>query len=190
MKAAKLTISLLAALTAYAALLSAAETSAAKTLVRYAVGDTGPAGGVIFFDKGNISAGWRYLEAAPEDQSKGAKWRSADYTYVSGTAAAIGTGRLNTKKIIAAQGDGVYAAKLCADYRGGGKSDWFLPSKNELLRMRSVLAKLKKCALTGEFYWSSTQMDGSIAWLQSSASDRQDADDKDFSASVRAIRAF
>ena len=31
------------------------------------VGDKGPAGGIIFYDKGNDSGGWRYLEAALED---------------------------------------------------------------------------------------------------------------------------
>jgi hypothetical protein len=33
----------------------------------YHVGDTGPAGGIIFFDKGSKSAGWRYLEAGTKD---------------------------------------------------------------------------------------------------------------------------
>ena len=34
----------------------------------YKVGDTGPAGGLIFFDKGALTNGWRYLEAAPVDE--------------------------------------------------------------------------------------------------------------------------
>ena len=33
----------------------------------YKVGDIGPAGGYIFYDKGNNDNGWRYLEAAPAD---------------------------------------------------------------------------------------------------------------------------
>ena len=33
----------------------------------YKVGDEGPAGGIIFYDKGEYSDGWRYLEAAPAD---------------------------------------------------------------------------------------------------------------------------
>ncbi|GHV80826.1 hypothetical protein AGMMS49944_26170 [Spirochaetia bacterium] len=39
---------------------------AAQTLAApaYKVGDTGPAGGLIFYDKGNSRGGWRYLEAA------------------------------------------------------------------------------------------------------------------------------
>ena len=39
----------------------------------YALGDTGPAGGFIFYENPNYAAdGWRYLEAAPFDQSAGA----------------------------------------------------------------------------------------------------------------------
>src|SRR5262249_2702659 len=40
----------------------------------YAIGDIGPAGGYIFFENPNYrSDGWRYLEAAPFDQSAGAR---------------------------------------------------------------------------------------------------------------------
>ncbi|MCR4676862.1 MAG: DUF1566 domain-containing protein [Sphaerochaetaceae bacterium] len=34
---------------------------------QYVVGAAGPAGGIIFYDKGEYSDGWRYLEAAPAD---------------------------------------------------------------------------------------------------------------------------
>lgn len=33
----------------------------------YEIGDTGPADGLVFYDKGYYSDGWRFLEAAPED---------------------------------------------------------------------------------------------------------------------------
>ena len=32
----------------------------------YRIAQKGPAGGWVFFDKGDYSGGWRYLEAAPE----------------------------------------------------------------------------------------------------------------------------
>lgn len=34
----------------------------------------GPAGGLIFYDKGIYSDGWRYLKAAPSDQSTSTPW--------------------------------------------------------------------------------------------------------------------
>ena len=108
---------------------------------KYVIGDTGPAGGIVFYDKWNSSDGWRYLEAAPADmetplrwvaQSYGDNWRS--FPDVAGTGTEIGTGKQNTALILAVDADAP-AAKACADYRGGGFSDWFLPSRDELFMM-------------------------------------------------------
>jgi hypothetical protein len=44
----------------------------------YEIGDTGPAGGIVFHDKGSFSDGWRYLECAPHNQGTGGStWNSA-----------------------------------------------------------------------------------------------------------------
>jgi hypothetical protein len=40
----------------------------------YKIGDTGPAGGIIFFDKTSFTNGWRYLEAAPASSEIKANW--------------------------------------------------------------------------------------------------------------------
>ena len=37
------------------------------TKVKYNIGDIGPAGGYIIYDKKSYAGGWRYLEAAPAD---------------------------------------------------------------------------------------------------------------------------
>ena len=44
----------------------------------YKVGDTGPAGGIVFYDRGDNSAGWQYLEAAPPDFEFEGNWNSAN----------------------------------------------------------------------------------------------------------------
>jgi hypothetical protein len=44
----------------------------------YKVGDTGPAGGIVFYDKGDNSDGWQYLEAAPPEFEFSANWNSAN----------------------------------------------------------------------------------------------------------------
>jgi len=43
----------------------------------YNLGDIGPAGGLIFYDKGTISDGWRYLEAAPDNKEFSSSWYNA-----------------------------------------------------------------------------------------------------------------
>jgi hypothetical protein len=44
----------------------------------YNIGSIGPAGGNIFYDKGDNSDGWRYLEAAPAEFEFEANWNSAN----------------------------------------------------------------------------------------------------------------
>lgn len=99
----------------------------------------GPAGGFVFYDKGNYNDGWRYLEASPIDAG------SVGYSFllgeVTGTSASIGMGKQNTDIILALinaneDDNGVgNAAKLCSEFHFGGYNDWFLPSENELEQM-------------------------------------------------------
>ena len=59
----------------------------------YAVGDVGPAGGFVFYENPNFAAdGWRYLEAAPFDQSAGAKWGCFRRAIEGARGTAVGTG--------------------------------------------------------------------------------------------------
>jgi len=66
----------------------------------------------------------------------------------------------------------VYAAKACANYNGGGKTDWFLPSKDELDQIYQNLVKGKSghgftAGYTGA-YWSSSMWatDNWYMWCQ------------------------
>jgi len=47
--------------------------SSKKAVKIYKIGDRGPAGGFVFYDKGDYSDGWRYLEVAPNDLGE-AEW--------------------------------------------------------------------------------------------------------------------
>jgi hypothetical protein len=44
---------------------------------RRKVPDIGPSGGYVFYDKGNNSGGWRFLEAAPASSEFAAGWEDA-----------------------------------------------------------------------------------------------------------------
>ena len=123
----------------------------------YEVGGRGPAGGWIFYDKGSVSDGWRFLEAAPEDASPSAVWCNGEYSQTGVTGKEIGAGLGNTLKIVRSQGDGVYAAMLCVQYRFGGADDWFLPSEDEAKLLYKNLGRQGIGGFADEAYWCSTE---------------------------------
>ncbi len=157
----------------------------------YRIGDRGPAGGLVFYDKGNNSGGWRYLEAAPEDQMKSATWGCLKPVHTRGISTAIGTGRNNTGLIIKFCGAKDEAVTICTRYRGGGRDDWFLPSKEELNLMYINLKKNGLGGFSDDNYWSSSiYIEGNV-WTQYFGNGRQsDWPPIGNFARVRAIRAF
>jgi hypothetical protein len=130
------------------------------------VGQTGPGGGKVFFDKGNNLGGWRYLMAAPSDQSTGMQWGCDSTTnQISGTLKTVGSGETNTSLIVAGCNQPKNnAAKLCDNLVLGGQNDWFLPSIDELYLMyvNLHLNNLGGFASQAE-YWSSSAA-GFDAW--------------------------
>jgi len=105
----------------------------------------GPAGGFVFYDKGNYSDGWRYLEASPKDA--GTVGRNYLIGECTGGSSSIGKGKQNTDLIIAMHitenDDGVgRAVQLCSEFNYGGYNDWFLPSKDELTQMIETASQL------------------------------------------------
>jgi hypothetical protein len=142
--------------------------SPAAPPLTYTVGDTGPAGGLIFYDKGSYSGSpsWRYLEAAPSDQSTGAPWGCYE-TLISGAdGTAVGTGKQNTIDIEAGCATIGTAADICANLSLGGYSDWFLPSKDELNLMYENLKVAGVGGFAGYGYWSSSEAGACYAWFQ------------------------
>lgn len=158
----------------------------------YQVGGKGPAGGWIFYDKGNSDGGWRYLEAAHEDQSEKEYFNRSFNKLSFKTDTAVGTGKSNSKKIENDKDEnGLILIKVCSGYRGGGKNDWFLPSKDELNLMYINLFKKGLGNFVVNHYWSSSACDEYFLWSQGFFSgDQIDNDNFRCSTGVRAIRAF
>jgi hypothetical protein len=164
----------------------------------FAPGDVGPAGGLIFYVNPNYAAdGWRYLEAAPFDQSAGAMWGCFRRAIPGARGTAIGTGKQNTKDMLEACAEPGTAAFLCAHFRLNGVDGWFLPSRDELAAMyRNLRAKglgdFQDRGIVDNFtYWASSQNDADMAAHVDFADlGRLHGDDKDFPRRVRAIRAF
>jgi DUF1680 family protein len=164
----------------------------------YRIGDIGPAGGLIFHENPSYAAdGWRYLEAAPFDQSEGAKWGCFRSAIPGARGTGIGSGRQNTADMVAACAEPGSAARLCADLNVNGVRGWFLPSEAELeLMYRHLKAKglgnFQDAGASDNFeYWTSSQQTADMAaHIDFADNGRHHGDDKDFPRRVRAVRVF
>ncbi len=156
----------------------------------YVIGGAGPACGIVFYDKGSYSNGWRYLEAMPFDQNGGAgiAWGSAVATAAIGTG--IGDGLGNTTSITTAYGAGSYAAQVANDLSYNGFSDWFLPSEDELGLMFTNLHQNGLGNFADDEYWSSTEFSTTDARFQNFLIGFKSNLSKGTPYLVRAIRRF
>ena len=161
-------------------------------------------GGVVFYifvdgDTGYVAGETHGLIAAVQDQSSGIRWYNGSYVTTEATSTALGTGATNTTTIISVQGatGTSYAAGLARAYTGGGYTDWFLPSKDELNKMYLNRATINTTAASNSgsdfgssYYWSSTENDNDNAWMQRFIDGFQTNFSKSATKDVRAVRAF
>jgi hypothetical protein len=170
----------------------------------YAIGETGPAGGIVFYDKGSNSGGWRYLEAAPAStEGKDLQWSVSSFD-TSAKGVDAGTGKQNTRNILDASVQAAInapAARFCDRLEYGGYDDWYLPSKNELGLMYMNLKVDGIGGLGNTLYWSSSESgDRDGVWAQDFRDGKQYSDGYDGygeysgvryrTKCVRAIRQF
>jgi hypothetical protein len=159
----------------------------------YTIGDAGPAGGWIFYDKGISSDGWRYLEAAPASTEWWDKQWGSYETLIGGTGTDIGAGKSNTNIIVTwlnSHSETDRAAQLCDALLYGSYYDWFLPSKDELNLMHENLYLEGVGGFADYYYWSSSEGNADFAWSQYFGNGYQYGSSKDSSFRVRAVRAF
>jgi hypothetical protein len=162
------------------------------TIKAYQIGDTGPTGGIIFFDRGFTGDGWQYLEAAPAGSEFTAQW-GAYQKDVANTMTAVNFGKQNTKLIIdrlKALGETYRAAQICATLDINGYKDWFLPSKDELNLMYKNLKQKGLGGFSNDWYWSSSQGNNNLALAQRFSDGEQSNNSKSSMYLVRAVRAF
>jgi hypothetical protein len=160
------------------------------------LGDTGPGGGLVFL----ISGGLTY-EMAPNtwgaNETTGIQWCSDTILSVT-TSTAVGTGSANTTAMLTSASSFVACTSSAPNavraYAGGGLTDWFLPSQDELNAMYTY-------SLVGGFnsatygfpsgqYWSSSQANTNDAWYQNVDYGNQNDGSKASTLRVRPVRAF
>jgi uncharacterized protein YceK len=154
----------------------------------YQVGDTGPAEGIVFFDKGEYTDGWRYLEAWTANEAGNHRWKTTS-TGTPGTwPTAIGSGYSNTYSGMT--GTQHPAAEVVRNATHGGYSDWFLPSRDELNKMYENLYLEGLGGLSAGLYWSSSQCSTEGAWIRNFSDGVWSNMNKWQEYPVRAVRAF
>jgi hypothetical protein len=157
----------------------------------YEVGQTGPAGGVVFYV---TDGGLHGLEAAPTDQGN-ARYGCFETSIAGADGIAVGTGEQNTADILIGCAEPRMAAAVTDTYALGSYTDWFLPSKDELnLMFLNIGQGSTTIGNVGGFvngrYWSSTEVGSNIAREQHFNGGSQGSSGKNSMLSIRAVRAF
>ena len=157
-----------------------------------AIGDIGPGGGMVFYDAGSTQSWGRYMETAPASWNGGtedpkAVWCGENVDIAGALGVSVGSGAANTSAIVAACATS--AASLADKYDGGDKTDWFLPSRDELIELKKH-GKIVDRVGAGQ-YWSSSQKYAYNAWYQDfTNSGVTKYTDKSIAYGVRPVRAF
>ncbi|MEN8884956.1 MAG: DUF1566 domain-containing protein, partial [Winogradskyella sp.] len=140
------------------------------------------------------------------DQNSGIQWYNGSYTTTGATNRVIGSGSANTAAIISSQGVTAtnYAAGIAQAYNGGGYTDWFLPSWDEMLKIVTYKNQISNASVANggtvvrtdypnNFYWSSTEYSNTTAIvlrINPTGGPPTYGWNKNLTYRVRAVRAF
>jgi len=158
-------------------------------------------GGIVFYLSGNGKHG---LIVSNENIDKEkVDWDNQSNKDINKTKTEMGSGAANTSAIISVYNNSNYAANICKKYNGGGFSDWYLPSLDELKLIYENVGPSSKLKNTGKFnndmmasYWSSSEspnqssFGGKYAWAIFFNDGTAQESTKNNASYVRAIRAF
>ncbi len=157
-------------------------------------------GGIVFWVD---HTGKHGLIVSMVDLSTAQAWSNIANTLIGTTNDWDGAG--NTTVIIGQSGHTSSAAKLCDDYTNtdygtGTYSDWYLPSNAELKHIWGNFYEVQKALsndgnaattpLSRNYYWSSSEYDGTDAWGFYFGYGTAGYDSKSTTSYVRAVRAF
>jgi hypothetical protein len=124
----------------------------------------------------NAPSGAYTLYVTPADNNQSITWGGdgtnitvlPDITTQAGANADF-NGASNTAAIVAQLGNngGVpYPAKLCTDLVVNGCGGWYLPSAGELNAIYQQLGPTPNNNFASDYYWTSTENGGYLAWIQ------------------------
>jgi len=134
----------------------------ANTSPTLAIGDFAH-GGVVFW----LSSDGKHGKVVSIYESIGHRWSNIGNAFVGEAAQNNKDGSGSTVAIIMQDGHTTSAAKFCADYAYAGYDDWYLPSRDEMNRVRTNQTIISTTSQiyggdflnSSGFYWSSNETD-------------------------------
>ena len=154
-----------------------------------AVGDLAEGGIVFYVDE----TGQHGLVAATEDLGT-YQWGCYETSISGADGESIGTGYQNTLDIVSGCSETPIAASEALAYESEGYSDWYLPSKDELVEMYNTIGKGSPEGNIGgfsnDYYWPSSEFNLNYAWYVSFTDGYTYFNYKGAANRVRVIRAF
>jgi len=157
-------------------------------------------GGIIVnvWDSSGVQHG---LIASLADLSTSSAWSNVTATLIGATAESPDNGKANTAAMLSQSGATSGAAFLCNSYIGGGYNDWYLPAAWELAECYKAAAVVNRnigdvngfqffTGSNGVLYWSSTEVNSTVAWAEAFHVGSADTTTKSNTYSVRAVRRY
>jgi len=159
-------------------------------LIQLQVGDLAEGGIVFYIDE----TGQHGLVAAMEDLDSYYEWGCYGTGISGANEQSIGTGLQNTLEIVAGCSETPIASSEALAYGSEGYSDWYLPSRYELIEMYNTIGNGGSEGNTGGFsssyYWSSSEYNSNYAWGVYFPNGSTVGNGKTGTNRVRVIRAF
>ena len=149
-------------------------TTTPSSTFQYAVGDIGPAGGVVIFvDAANQFDWFNYIETAPLSKSSeealnlgwgawcvGFSTRSLDAS--ASSLGGIGDGKAATNLMLSKCSGG--AAHAADSFSNSVEANWYLPSRGEAYLAFQVLTQFGWQSHTNDGYYTSTEKSATETW--------------------------
>lgn len=169
----------------------------------FRLGEEGPKGGIVVYDKGFYENGWRYVEVI-DSEIENVAWGCAGTAVGLISSTGIGFGWSNTVQMAnILKGNPLteteatiscneqtfpFSALRALDFRNNSNPwDWFIPSQEEMSQAFKVLNPQN---FVGSVFWTSNETDINKAWSYEADSDTFVAQPKENSNKLLLFRYF